>query len=209
MRTIVTLDGGCLMVTSRNHTPARVPQDRGPTGTVTHPPSLRYPGCVGTMRKSLSKKLRFSILHRDNFTCRYCGRKPPAVELHVDHIIAVAKGGLNDPANLTTACTECNFGKRDGDWFPSPKFAEGSEDPWEINPPPRIVYAHPTRAAGTVPMDPDLEAGLMLAVQRAHEKAVRRSFCDVRARLTDAFLATEDRVLDLLDQEREAVKYGR
>lgn len=59
----------------------------------------------------MSVRLRFEILKRDNFTCRYCGRKPPGVILQVDHILAVRDGGLNIPENLVTACKECNAGK--------------------------------------------------------------------------------------------------
>lgn len=62
-------------------------------------------------RKPISARKRFEIFKRDAFTCAYCGRKPPAVVLHVDHIIAVAEGGDNDPDNLVTSCSECNFGK--------------------------------------------------------------------------------------------------
>lgn len=56
---------------------------------------------------------RFAILERDSFTCRYCGRSAATVELHVDHIKPVAKGGSDDPANLVTACRDCNLGKSD------------------------------------------------------------------------------------------------
>jgi len=63
-------------------------------------------------RTSLPQSLRFDILRRDNFTCRYCGRSSPDVVLHVDHVTAVANGGTDDPANLITSCSDCNFGKR-------------------------------------------------------------------------------------------------
>jgi hypothetical protein len=33
------------------------------------------------------------------------------VTLHVDHVIPVARGGSNDPANLISARAECNSGK--------------------------------------------------------------------------------------------------
>jgi 5-methylcytosine-specific restriction endonuclease McrA len=62
-------------------------------------------------RTPLPQKLRYEILRRDGFTCQYCGRKPPDVDLEVDHIDPVSKGGLNDPKNLITACRECNAGK--------------------------------------------------------------------------------------------------
>ena len=63
------------------------------------------------MRHSLSKKVRFSVFHRDAFTCQYCGRTPPQVVLEVDHILPVAEGGGNDVCNLVTACFDCNNGK--------------------------------------------------------------------------------------------------
>jgi len=65
-------------------------------------------------RKSKARlTLRFRIFQRDGFQCRYCGRKPPEVVLHIDHIHPVSKGGENDPTNYATACSDCNWGKSD------------------------------------------------------------------------------------------------
>lgn len=61
----------------------------------------------------LSKKLRFRVLERAGFKCHYCGRKPPDVELHVDHVEAEALGGNSTEANLVAACADCNHGKSD------------------------------------------------------------------------------------------------
>ena len=58
-----------------------------------------------------STRTRFEIFKRDAFTCQYCGRKPPTVVLHVDHIIAVANGGDAARENLITSCADCNLGK--------------------------------------------------------------------------------------------------
>lgn len=33
---------------------------------------------------AMSKRKRFRILRRDNYTCQYCGRKPPEVVLHIE-----------------------------------------------------------------------------------------------------------------------------
>jgi len=63
------------------------------------------------MRKAISKKLRFDIFKRDEFTCAYCGSTPPNVILQVDHIHPVAEGGLNHIDNLITSCQPCNIGK--------------------------------------------------------------------------------------------------
>ncbi len=65
-------------------------------------------------RKPISKKIRFEIFKRDDFTCQYCGRKPPAVVLEVDHIVPVSGGGKNLEHNLITACFDCNRGKGNG-----------------------------------------------------------------------------------------------
>lgn len=62
-------------------------------------------------RKALSVRTRFEVFKRDNFTCRYCGRKTPEVVLEVDHVVPVCDGGTNDEMNLVTACWECNSGK--------------------------------------------------------------------------------------------------
>jgi len=61
--------------------------------------------------KSLSKKIRFLIFDRDEFTCQYCGQKPPSVILEVDHILPKIKSGKNEVENLITSCFDCNRGK--------------------------------------------------------------------------------------------------
>src|SRR5690625_2952755 len=63
-------------------------------------------------RIPLSNKERYYILARDQFTCQYCGRSAPEVELHVDHLIPVARGGTNEQINLLAACTDCNLSKQ-------------------------------------------------------------------------------------------------
>jgi hypothetical protein len=60
---------------------------------------------------AISKRLRFEILRRDNYTCRYCGALAANTKLVVDHVIPVALGGMSDPANLAAACEDCNTGK--------------------------------------------------------------------------------------------------
>lgn len=60
---------------------------------------------------NLRPSVRFDVFKRDNFTCAYCGRRPPTVTLEVDHIIPLAEGGTHDPENLATSCWDCNRGK--------------------------------------------------------------------------------------------------
>lgn len=64
-------------------------------------------------RKSISKKTRFEVFKRDEFTCLYCGKKAPEVILEVDHIKPKSKGGSDKILNFATSCRECNRGKRD------------------------------------------------------------------------------------------------
>ncbi len=64
-----------------------------------------------TKRKFLSKKLRFEIFKRDEFTCQYCGSHPPKCILHIDHINPIKLGGDNSQDNLITSCSLCNSGK--------------------------------------------------------------------------------------------------
>jgi hypothetical protein len=62
-------------------------------------------------RQALSKKTRFEVFKRDNFTCQYCGAKPDESLLVVDHMHPVKLGGTNDMINLITSCQPCNQGK--------------------------------------------------------------------------------------------------
>jgi len=66
-----------------------------------------------TKRKAISTRTRFEVFKRDGFQCQYCGKHPPEVVLHVDHVLAVANGGGNERDNLVTACNTCNLGKSD------------------------------------------------------------------------------------------------
>lgn len=77
-------------------------------------------------RKPVSTRTRFEVFKRDQFTCQYCGGKPPAVILHVDHITPVTKSGTNNLDNLVTSCKDCNLGKSDvplSDVRPTPSAA--------------------------------------------------------------------------------------
>lgn len=59
-------------------------------------------------------RLRFRILQRDNFSCKYCGASTLNTEgtiLHIDHIMPVSRCGTNSEKNLITSCALCNLGK--------------------------------------------------------------------------------------------------
>jgi hypothetical protein len=60
---------------------------------------------------AVSKRLRYEVFRRDDYTCRYCGRSAPEVVLAVDHVVPTALGGADSAENLVTACRDCNAGK--------------------------------------------------------------------------------------------------
>lgn len=69
-------------------------------------------------RRDPSMRLRYEVLARDHFTCRYCGASPKKdtnVTLHIDHIVPWSKGGKTVLDNLQTLCSKCNLGKSDLD----------------------------------------------------------------------------------------------
>ena len=75
-------------------------------------PSFADPMTWRTMRDSKKlpqeewKKLRMTILQRDNFTCRYCGFKTEKWQIaqHID-----GNHENNSPRNLETICQMCNL----------------------------------------------------------------------------------------------------
>lgn len=65
-------------------------------------------------RSLMTDSLRYDILKRDGFRCQICGKTAnDGVQLHVDHIKPVSKGGKTIASNLRTLCDQCNLGKSD------------------------------------------------------------------------------------------------
>ena len=58
---------------------------------------------------SVTKRTRFEVLRRDNYTCRYC--RSTEGTLTIDHVTPVSLGGTDDPSNLVACCKDCNAGK--------------------------------------------------------------------------------------------------
>ena len=72
-------------------------------------------------RKKMTYSLRYDVMKRDHFRCRLCGKSAEdGVQLEVDHIVPVSKGGKTEISNLQTLCMACNRGKRD-------KYDEGED----------------------------------------------------------------------------------
>jgi len=62
---------------------------------------------------AVSTRLRWEILRRDRFACRYCGARAlkDGVVLEVDHVLPRVLGGKDRADNLVAACEACNSGK--------------------------------------------------------------------------------------------------
>jgi CRISPR/Cas system Type II protein with McrA/HNH and RuvC-like nuclease domain len=82
----------------------------------------------------MERREKFKILHRDNFTCRYCGARPGSENLEVDHLIPRSKGGSDKPPNLVTACRTCNGRKSDTIVFPADMIErDDTDEGWKIH----------------------------------------------------------------------------
>lgn len=51
---------------------------------------------------------RQNIYSRDAYTCQYCGKKAPQVELSLDHVVPRVRGGNASWENIVTCCVRCN-----------------------------------------------------------------------------------------------------
>jgi hypothetical protein len=60
---------------------------------------------------AVSARVRYEVLRRDRYTCRFCGSSAPDVVLHIDHVEPKLAGGRDNPSNLQVLCEECNLGK--------------------------------------------------------------------------------------------------
>jgi len=60
---------------------------------------------------------RRKIIERDNSTCYMCGRKLGYLEIVLDHVIPIARGGSHSEDNMKVACAPCN--SRKGDKLPA------------------------------------------------------------------------------------------
>lgn len=62
-------------------------------------------------RKNVVRFTRNNVFLRDNYTCQYCGKKPPHSHLTMDHVKPVVHGGPKTWENIVTACRPCNVKK--------------------------------------------------------------------------------------------------
>lgn len=65
-----------------------------------------HPHSVGVTERDWSR-----LVNRYRRCCAYCGR--PAVEITMDHVVPLARGGRHAIGNVLPACFECNSAKQD------------------------------------------------------------------------------------------------
>jgi hypothetical protein len=87
---------------------AKSPENPDAENIVTKRARIRKPN------RNINWRMRHLVMRQDNFKCRLCGKSPakdPEIELEVDHIVPVSRGGETVMENLQTLCTYCNIGK--------------------------------------------------------------------------------------------------
>jgi 5-methylcytosine-specific restriction endonuclease McrA len=83
--------------------------------SISNPLLYWDPAAADPAQRRIHPMLRGAVLHRDGWTCGYCGGE--ATE--VDHVEPRARGGATTPANLVAACRSCNKAKgirTPGEW---------------------------------------------------------------------------------------------
>jgi hypothetical protein len=83
-------------------------------GAVTVPEPTKRADLIEADCREVRPGLRFKVFMRDRFRCIACGRSPAThlnIELHADHVVAVANGGKTTLENLQSLCQDCNLGK--------------------------------------------------------------------------------------------------
>lgn len=66
---------------------------------------------AGMSNPAANALIRF-WMRQSSFSCHYCGNDFPTKKMHVDHKVAIARGGLHVPENLCRSCPLCNIRKR-------------------------------------------------------------------------------------------------
>lgn len=65
--------------------------------------------------KAKARELRHSQWwknRRARGVCHYCGRRVPARELTMDHVVPIVRGGRSVKSNVVPCCKECNSRKQ-------------------------------------------------------------------------------------------------
>ncbi len=80
-----------------------------------HDLELLYNAVKNKLEKHFRKPVTYGdylkLLWTTPLRCAKCGKEPPSVKLHIDHIIPVSLGGSSKRLNIQFLCMECNLKK--------------------------------------------------------------------------------------------------
>lgn len=62
-------------------------------------------------RGNISRRTRWTVYKRDEFTCQFCLARFAPAELTIDHLVPLDRGGLDEVINYVTCCSACNQAK--------------------------------------------------------------------------------------------------
>lgn len=62
-------------------------------------------------RKPISAADLLRVLWNKPHVCVLCGKSPPEVKLHIDHVFPASRGGSSEYGNLRFLCAPCNLRK--------------------------------------------------------------------------------------------------
>ncbi|MEM6259153.1 MAG: HNH endonuclease [Planctomycetota bacterium] len=65
------------------------------------------------VRRPTVRMSRRNVYLRDNYTCQYTGKKLPASQLNLDHVVPASRGGKTTWENVVCCCIEVNSKKGD------------------------------------------------------------------------------------------------
>lgn len=74
-------------------------------------PKIIVLGLYDKLPRMEVKFSRQNVFLRDKYTCQYCIKKLPEVELNLDHVMPRDKGGQTTWENIVTSCISCNTRK--------------------------------------------------------------------------------------------------
>lgn len=77
--------------------------------SIPHPSVIRLKYYVKIPYRGTLPLTRRTLLHRDNHTCQYCGKRGDTI----DHVLPKSRGGRHSWDNVVIACRPCNAKKSD------------------------------------------------------------------------------------------------
>src|SRR4030095_4248566 len=83
--------------------------------TMPRPAVIRLTKFIHVPRRFRRQVTNTFLFARDRYRCQFCGRAQhelkPRESLTRDHLVPLSRGGVNERANVVTACSACNTRK--------------------------------------------------------------------------------------------------